>query len=107
MFVVDRKQLPLSRSSEDADASLGLRPELISVAETGLEAEITNIEPMGREILYTAQSEIGLFRFLEATPQPRLALEDRVRLHADPDDALFFEKDSGSRIEGLRLAAFS
>ncbi|MCY4541275.1 MAG: ABC transporter ATP-binding protein [Rhodobacteraceae bacterium] len=106
-FAVGQKRIPLSGSCRDADVTLGLRPELISVAETGLPSEITNIEPMGREILYTAQSEIGLFRFLEATPQPRMALEDRVRLHANPEDALFFEQETGSRIEGLSLAAFS
>ncbi len=107
MLVAGQRRLPVSGNTVSTNVTIGLRPELISTGEQGLPASIVNIEPMGREILYAAQSEIGLLRFLEATPQPRLALEEHVHLKADPGDVLFFDTGSGQRIEGVRLDAFS
>src|SRR6266496_224535 len=52
---------------------LGIRPESLTVNGSGMPARIVAVEPMGREVLYTAESALGIIRFLEAGPDARHA----------------------------------
>jgi inositol-phosphate transport system ATP-binding protein len=80
-------------------ATLGLRPEALRAAETGLPAQVTHIEPMGREVLTTADTPIGPLRFLEATTQPRWQGGDSLHLTYAPEDVILFDAN-GARIPG-------
>ncbi len=74
------------------------------MVERGTAARVTAAEPMGREVLYTADSDFGLIRFLEAGAEPRHREGDSVHLHIPPASALLFDKASGRRI-GARMSA--
>ena len=82
-----------------APSSLGLRPESVQVADGGTPARITAAEPMGREVLYTADVALGVIRFLEAGAEPRHREGDNVALAFAPADALLFDKESGRRLD--------
>src|SRR5437868_2654791 len=59
---------------------LGLRPESLQVANGGMPSRVTAAEPMGREVLYTADSPFGVIRFLEAGAEPRHCEGDKLSL---------------------------
>ena len=77
--------------------TLGLRPEALRPAETGLPAQVTHFEPMGREVLTTVQTPLGLLRFLEAGTQPLWQVGDSLHLTHARDDAILFD-GTGARI---------
>ena len=83
---------------------LGLRPESIAVASSGRPARITAVEPMGREVLYSADSPLGVVHFLEAGADARHREGDNVALVFAPGEALLFDKTSGRRLDA-RVAA--
>ena len=83
---------------------LGIRPESLRAAERGTPARVTAAEPMGREVLYTADSAFGVIRFLEAGAEPRHREGDNVHLDFSPASALLFDKASGRRMDA-RVAA--
>lgn len=85
-------------TGQDGRLSIGIRPEWITAAETGLPATIQVVEAMGREILYAADTEFGVIRFLEATSQPRWRKGDHLALSFEPNQTLLFNA------EGQRLA---
>ncbi|MEO1276162.1 MAG: TOBE domain-containing protein [Pseudomonadota bacterium] len=76
-----------------------MRPEALAPTETGLPAEVTHIEPMGREVLTTAQTPLGLVRFLEAGTQPRWQAGDTLHLTYAATDAILFDA-AGARLPG-------
>jgi inositol-phosphate transport system ATP-binding protein len=78
---------------------LGIRPESLTVNGSGMPARIVAVEPMGREVLYTAESALGIIRFLEAGPDARHAEDDNINLSFSPDDGLLFDKTSGRRLD--------
>jgi len=78
---------------------LGIRPECLQVAEAGTPARVTAAEPMGREVLYTAESSFGVVRFLEPGAEPRHREGDNVRLNVSGARALLFDKSTGRRID--------
>lgn len=94
-------QHPLGVTGIDGPATLGLRPELLRVAETGLAATVRHVEPMGRETLFTAETELGQLRFLEATARPRWTFGDAVKLQFNPADTLLFAPN-GQRVASAR-----
>src|SRR5438552_8282167 len=83
---------------------LGLRPESLQVADGGTPSRVTAAEPMGREVLYTADSSFGVIRFLEAGAEPRHREGDNVSLAFSAESALVFDKASGRRLD-VRIAA--
>ena len=86
---------------------LALRPEIVRVDAVGdsgrTDSRITAVEPMGREVLYTADGVFGTIRFLEAGAEPRHTEGDTVALGFPPSSALLFDKASGRRL-GARVA---
>ncbi|MEO8137549.1 MAG: ABC transporter ATP-binding protein, partial [Betaproteobacteria bacterium] len=99
---VNDARLSLTEPAQGAIV-LGLRPECVRVNGDGDSgrsiSRITAVEPMGREVLYTADSSFGVIRFLEAGAEPRHHEGDDVPLGFPPATALLFDKDSGKRIE--------
>ncbi|MEO6623616.1 MAG: ABC transporter ATP-binding protein [Burkholderiaceae bacterium] len=78
---------------------LGLRPESLRVGTSGTPARITAVEPMGREVLYSAESPMGALRFLEAGAQALHREGENVLLVFPMAEALLFDKGSGRHIE--------
>jgi ABC-type sugar transport system ATPase subunit len=103
MVEVHEASIPLAATVR-GPVVLGIRPESVQVAERGTPARVTAAEPMGREVLYTADSGLGVIRFLEAGAEPRHREGDSLHLHISPASALLFNKASGRRIE-VRIAA--
>ena len=105
---VNEARLPLAASVQGGAVVLGLRPESVRVDGSGDSgrtiSRITAVEPMGREVLYTADSAFGIMRFLEAGAEPRHRDGDDVPLGFPPASALIFDKTSGKRLDA-RVAA--
>jgi inositol-phosphate transport system ATP-binding protein len=107
MLSVNEARLSLADPVQGA-VVLGLRPESLRVNGSGDSgrtiSRVTAVEPMGREVLYTADSSFGVIRFLEAGAEPRHREGDDVPLGFSPASALLFDKDSGRRLDA-RVAA--
>ena len=97
---------PSLMTAPSGAATLGLRPEALHAAQTGLPAKVTHVEAMGREVLTTVDTAVGALRFLEATTQPAWRVDDRLCLHYAPEDAILFDT-AGQRMpsepSGLRV----
>jgi inositol-phosphate transport system ATP-binding protein len=78
---------------------LGIRPESLHVNGTGTPAKIVAVEPMGREVLYSVDSALGLVHFIEAGAEARHREGQSVSVAFSPEDALLFDKTSGRRLE--------
>jgi inositol-phosphate transport system ATP-binding protein len=106
LLSVEQARLTLSEAVQ-GPVVLGLRPEIVRVDGTGdsgrTDARITAVEPMGREVLYTADSALGSIRFLEAGAEPRHVEGATVALGFPASSALLFDKASGRRL-GVRVA---
>jgi inositol-phosphate transport system ATP-binding protein len=96
-------RVPLNGSAR-GDVVLGLRPESIRVDSSGTQARIIAVEPMGREVLYSADCALGRLHFLEAGAEARHREGDNVALAFSPGDALLFDKSNGQRLDA-RIAA--
>jgi len=83
---------------------LGIRPESLKVNGTGTPATILAVEPMGREVLYSADSALGPIHFIEGGAEARHREGENVSLAFSPEHALLFDKASGRRLDA-RLAA--
>ena len=90
--------MPLS-SPATGDVVVGIRPESVRANGRGMSASIAAVEPMGREVLYTAESALGTIRFVEAGADARLREGNGVALDYAPRDVLLFDKASGRRLE--------
>jgi inositol-phosphate transport system ATP-binding protein len=90
--------LPL-QSSAAGEVVVGIRPETVQANGSGIPARIAAVEPMGREVLYTAECAIGQIRFVEAGADARLVEGENVALDYAPRDVLLFDKASGRRLE--------
>jgi inositol-phosphate transport system ATP-binding protein len=90
--------------SANGNVVLGIRPEALHVNATGMAARILAVEPMGREVLYSADAPLGRVHFIEAGAEASHGEGDAVSLAFAPGDALLFDKESGRRLEA-RIAA--
>ena len=83
---------------------LGIRPETLRVAGAGMPARIQAVEPMGREVLYSAECALGPLHFIEAGAEARHREGESVPLEFSQSDALLFDKASG-RLLDARVAS--
>jgi inositol-phosphate transport system ATP-binding protein len=88
----------------DGDVVLGIRPENWHVNANGTPSRIVAVEPMGREVLYSAESALGRVHFLEAGADARHHEGENVSLAFSPESALLFDKTNGRRLDA-RIAA--
>ena len=86
------------RGAAAGAVTVGLRPEHLHFGEEGLPGRITQIEPMGREILYVVDSSIGTIRFLESGSIARHGIGDGVRLAFSEANSLVFDRVNGARM---------
>jgi inositol-phosphate transport system ATP-binding protein len=96
-------RVPLNGSAR-GEVVLGLRPESIRVDSSGTPARIIAVEPMGREVLFSADCALGRVHFLEAGAEARHREGDNVALAFSPNDALLFDRSNGQRLDA-RIAA--
>ena len=92
----------LTITGTDGPATLGIRPENVTL-EGGFAAEISQIEPMGREVLYVLETPLGRLNTLESGTLPRWKIGDRPGLAFKPEDTLLFDRD-GRLIPGAMAA---
>ena len=85
--------------SANGDVVLGILPEALHADANGMPAKIVAVEPMGREVLYSADADLGIVRFIEAGAEARHREGDNVSLTFAPQDALLFDKSSGRRLD--------
>jgi inositol-phosphate transport system ATP-binding protein len=95
---VHEANLALSGAARGA-VVLGIRPESLRVDATGTPVRVTAAEPMGREVLYTAEGPMGVVRFLESGAEARHRENDRIALTFPPQESLLFDKATGRRLE--------
>ena len=83
---------------------LGIRPESLLVNASGMPAKIVAAEPMGREVLYSAEGTLGLVRFIEPGAEARHREGQNISLAFHPEATLLFDKASGRRLDA-RIAS--
>ena len=83
--------------------TIGLRPEHLHVAETGLPGRIAQLEPMGREVLYVVNTDIGHIRLLEQGSSARHGIGTAVRVGFSPSDSLVFDTRTGRLVTGAQV----
>jgi inositol-phosphate transport system ATP-binding protein len=71
--------------------TIGLRPEHLRFAGSGLRGHIAQSEPMGREVLYVVETDVGHVRVLEHGSLPAHAAGEKVSIGFSPDDSLVFD----------------
>ncbi len=89
----------------DGDVVLGLRPEHLTFAESGVPGRIEGIEPMGREVLYRIETPLGELRVLEGSAVPSHGVGAAVHLRFSANDSLVFDAASERRIAEVRAQA--
>lgn len=83
---------------------VGLRPEILAFAETGIAGEVIAIEPMGRETLYIVETGMGPLRLLESRPDRTHAIGQTVHIGFEAVDSVVFDAETEDRIPGIRVA---
>ncbi|HVZ14720.1 MAG TPA: ABC transporter ATP-binding protein [Bauldia sp.] len=82
--------------------TLGIRPENITVGGP-LPADVVQIEPMGREVLYLLRTTMGEIKALEAGTVARWHIGERPGITFQPDATLLFD-EAGRRVAGANVA---
>jgi len=86
------------------DVTAGIRPENMHFADQGLGGVITAVEPMGREILYVVQTDLGALRALQPGASAHHDLNETVHLTFDSQTSIVFATDTERRIENAQVA---
>jgi inositol-phosphate transport system ATP-binding protein len=81
-----------------ASFCMGVRPEDWVIGERGLPGLVRTVEPMGREYLYTVETNFGDLRLLRAAREGRLRQGERIAMGVDLEKIHLFEAGSGRRI---------
>ena len=104
-LIVNEHPLALEGELASGEVTLGIRPEdLHFMAAGGVACRIEQIEPMGRETLYVADSPMGRLRVLESGVGTRHAPGENLRVGFHSEHALLFERGRETRIPGARAA---
>ena len=100
---IDGADLPIDGA--DGALTIGLRPEHLSFDETGLPGRIAQLEPMGREILYVVETDIGYVRVLEQGSSATHPVGESVHVGFRPSDSLVFDTSSERLIPDAHVRA--
>jgi inositol-phosphate transport system ATP-binding protein len=95
--------LPMTGLSAAGAVKVGLRPEHLAFGGAGLKGQIAQIEPMGREILYVIDTDVGHLRVLEHGSSAAHAAGEAVRIGFAPEDSLVFDAASEKLLAGVRV----
>jgi inositol-phosphate transport system ATP-binding protein len=85
--------------------TIGLRPEHLSFADAGLPGRVAQLEPMGREILYVVETDIGYVRVLGQGSSVSHPAGEAVKIGFEPSDSLVFDTGSGRLVPGAEVRA--
>jgi inositol-phosphate transport system ATP-binding protein len=96
--------LPSRGTNGASDVTLGVRPEAIRFAATGVDGRISEIEPMGRETLYFVDSALGPLRLLEAGAEIHHAVGEAVTLQFQEVDTILFDRSTEQRIDSAHAS---
>lgn len=83
-------RLPLSGSASER-VIIGLRPEHLLLGDTGFPGTVTDIEPMGREILYFVETPVGQLRVLQTGSAATFEYGAEVRVGFAREAVLVFD----------------
>jgi inositol-phosphate transport system ATP-binding protein len=84
--------------------TVGLRPEHLRFTSAGLSGRIAQTEPMGREILYVVETDIGYLRVLEHGSVAVHRVDEPVIIGFSPEDTLVFDTPSERLIAAARVS---
>ena len=88
---------------QPGEVTVGLRPEHLSFGAQGLAGRIAQVEPMGREVLYVVDTEVGEVRVLEHGSAASRGAGEPVHIGFAPDAALLFDNATERPLTGARL----
>jgi inositol-phosphate transport system ATP-binding protein len=84
--------------------TVGLRPEHLRFTGSGLSGQIAQMEPMGREILYVVDTDVGYLRVLEHGSVAAHTVGEPVSIGFSPEDTLVFDTPSERLIAAARVS---
>ncbi len=86
--------------------TLGIRPEHLRFAESGLPGRIEDVEPMGRETLFLVETGLGSLRALNGGGETdrRHAVGDQVHVRFRDDDTLLFDAQTERLLPDVRVS---
>jgi inositol-phosphate transport system ATP-binding protein len=87
----------------EGPVTIGLRPEHLHVADAGLSGKIAQREPMGREILYVVETEVGYIRLLEQGSSARHTVGSAIRVGFSPSNSLVFDSATGKLLADAQV----
>ncbi|MBI3711203.1 MAG: ABC transporter ATP-binding protein [Proteobacteria bacterium] len=82
---------------------VGVRPEHLRLAASGVHGRVAAIEPMGREVLLALDGPLGRIHLLIAVGAGMPAEGAQVHVDFDPADTLLFDRSTSLRIEDVTL----
>ncbi len=100
---------PALRSAQGKRVNLGIRPEQVQVADdldsAHLQADVTVVEPLGREILIravlpTSDPLTATVINIQVAPTLRPQVGDRLQLQLNLDELFVFDPTTGDRLMG-------
>ena len=100
---VDGVALPFADNPTSGAIKIGLRPEHLKFAGRGLQGRVSQIEPMGREILYVIDTAVGQIRVLEHGSSAAHASGEPVSIGFSPEDSLVFDLKSEELLPNVRV----
>ncbi|TPE48992.1 ABC transporter ATP-binding protein [Amaricoccus solimangrovi] len=113
-FVIGGQRTPLGPKVTDrlsdlpAEAVLGIRPQHLGLAQSGLAARLTNAEFMGHEVYLHADLEgRPIVAVVGAAQYEALGRAERIHLRPEPEHIHVFDKSGGGNVSlrPSRLAA--
>jgi inositol-phosphate transport system ATP-binding protein len=100
MVIVDGGDAAFPVDGATGALTIGLRPEHLRFSDGGLAGRISQIEPMGREILYVVETNAGIVRVLEQGSSAAHSIDELVKIAFAPEDSLVFETAHQGLIAG-------
>ncbi|MGI9423069.1 MAG: ABC transporter ATP-binding protein [Hyphomicrobiaceae bacterium] len=88
-------------AGHNGSVAIGVRPESLKFAESGLAGRVLSIEPMGRETLYIVETDLGDLRVLEMQALVSHAEGEGVHLSFATEDTLVFDSGTERRLAGM------
>jgi inositol-phosphate transport system ATP-binding protein len=101
MVAVDGAAFPVEGAT--GTLTIGLRPEHLKFGDNGFAGRIAQIEPMGREILYVVETDIGIIRVLEQGSSAQHAAGEAVKVGFEPAASLVFETARQALVAGAHV----
>ncbi len=92
-----RVELPGLSFSSERRAIMGFRPEHIRIADEGIEATVSLVEPMG-SIIYLHLNLGGFEVIAQHAGERKIKEGDKVKVRLDPESLLFYDAESGDLV---------